>query len=92
MELQDLDPENYYTIVANGSKCPTRRWCYELFYNIFKKQYGDPSGPEMVKTLSKVIGEYNEQCEDNCAAMSNDDDCYMFTNDEMCTSIYKVFW
>ncbi|XP_050501390.1 uncharacterized protein LOC126885128 [Diabrotica virgifera virgifera] len=71
-ELQEEYEEDYYKIVADGSKCPTRRWCYELYYKMFNKQYGDPSGSEMVASLKLFIEQYNAKCGEQCAIMSED--------------------
>ncbi|KAF0712436.1 Uncharacterized protein FWK35_00035603, partial [Aphis craccivora] len=42
------DIEMYKIDLQNGSKCPTRKWCYDLYYKIFKQKYGAPTGEQMV--------------------------------------------
>lgn len=71
-ELQEEHDDEYYKIVADGSKCPTRRWCYELYYKIFNKQYGVPSGSEMIASLKLFVEQYNAKCGEQCALMSED--------------------
>lgn len=66
--------EKYYEVVADGQKCPTKKWVYDLYYKIFKKEYGEPTGIEMITSLENFIKLYNEKCEDNCAVLSKENE------------------
>ncbi|KAI5695862.1 hypothetical protein M8J75_004704 [Diaphorina citri] len=32
LKLFNEHGDDYYKVVADGGKCPTRKWCYDLFY------------------------------------------------------------
>ncbi|KAI5696294.1 hypothetical protein M8J76_009258 [Diaphorina citri] len=36
LDLFNEHGDDYYKVVADGSKCPTRHWCYDLYYKIFQ--------------------------------------------------------
>lgn len=44
----------------------------ELYYKMFNKQYGDPSGSEMVASLKLFVIQYNTKCGEKWALMSDD--------------------
>lgn len=72
IDLQSKHGDEYFKIIADGSKCPTRKWCYDLYYKIFKQQYGAPSGEQMVVCLKKCIQQYNEINKMECAMLKED--------------------
>ncbi|KAJ8896585.1 hypothetical protein PR048_001929 [Dryococelus australis] len=76
----------YFKIIADGSKCPTRKWCYDLYYKIFKKHYSEPSGDEMMVTLEKAVEEYNNAENQMCAAVRGSDDSIIAA---ICTPLMK---
>lgn len=59
---------DYFKVSADGSICPTQKWIYDLYYKIFKKEYGDPDGEGMLSAMENFIEEYNVECGDRCAA------------------------
>jgi len=40
IDLQSKHGDKYFKIIADGSKCPTRKWCYDLYYKIFNNNMG----------------------------------------------------
>lgn len=72
--LSEEHGEKYYEVVADGQLCPTQKWVYDLYYSIFKKEYGEPTGFEMVSSLQKFVNEYNEKNGDICAAINKEED------------------
>jgi len=70
--LQSKHGNEYFKIIADGSKCPTRKWCYDLYYKIFKQQYGEPSGEQMVIGLKNSIKQYNDLNKEECALFNED--------------------
>lgn len=72
IDLQSKHGDEYFKIIADGSKCPTRKWCYDLYYKIFKQQYGAPSGEQMVVCLKKCIEQYNKINKMECAMLKED--------------------
>uniref|UniRef100_A0A2S2PQ83 Uncharacterized protein n=1 Tax=Schizaphis graminum TaxID=13262 RepID=A0A2S2PQ83_SCHGA len=69
IDLQSKYGDEYFKIIVDGSKCPTRKWCYDLYYNIFKQQYGAPTGEQMVVCLKKCIQQYNHMNKMECAML-----------------------
>lgn len=67
-DLQCKYGNDYYKIAADGSVCPTRKWAYDLYYSLFKQEYGESSGDGMVQKLKDLIISYNEKCGSNCAS------------------------
>lgn len=74
----NIDPQEkhrslYHKIIANRSKCPTRRWCNKLYYKILFKnfvvRYESPTDTKMIKSLKKYKT-YNMKCRQCCAIMS----------------------
>ncbi|KAL4120319.1 hypothetical protein QTP88_013035 [Uroleucon formosanum] len=72
IDLQSKHGDEYFKIIADSSKCPTRKWCYDLYYKIFKQQYEAPTGEEMVICMKKCIQQYNHMNKMECA-MSKED-------------------
>jgi len=72
IDLQSKHGDEYFKIIADGSKCPTRKWCYDLYYKMFKQQYGAPSDEQMVVCLKKCILQYNEINKMECAMLEED--------------------
>lgn len=72
INLKSKHGDEYFKIIADGSKCPTRKWCYDLYYKIFNQQYGAPSGEQMVICLIKSIQQYNYISKRECAMFNND--------------------
>ncbi|KAL4089320.1 hypothetical protein QTP88_024374 [Uroleucon formosanum] len=72
IDLQSKHDDEYFKIIADGSKCPTRKWCYDLYYKIFKQQYRAPTGEEMVICLKKCIQQYNYMNKMECAMLKED--------------------
>jgi hypothetical protein len=35
INLQSKHGDEYFKIIADGSKCPTRKWCYDLYITEF---------------------------------------------------------
>ncbi|CAG0884231.1 unnamed protein product [Darwinula stevensoni] len=69
MDLQlELD-ENYFQAAADRRQCPDSQWCYRLYYDVFKKEYGLTSGIDMIQTLHDWIEQFNTSCGDRCADM-----------------------
>ncbi|CAH1958480.1 unnamed protein product [Acanthoscelides obtectus] len=62
-ELYENHNQRYNEIVADGSKCPTLKWVYDLYYQIFKREYGEPTGVEMIVSMENAIKDYNIKCE-----------------------------
>lgn len=69
IDLQSKYGDEYFKIITDGSKCPTRKWCYDLYYKIFKQQYGAPTGEQMVVCLKKCIQQYNHMNKMECAML-----------------------
>ncbi|CAH1995728.1 unnamed protein product [Acanthoscelides obtectus] len=59
-ELYENRNQRYNEIVADGSKCPTLKWVYDLYYQIFKREYGEPTGVEMIVSMENAIKDYNK--------------------------------
>lgn len=84
--LQEKYLDDYYMIVSDGSICPSRKWCYDLYYKIFKKEYGNPSGKEIITSLHEFIDSYNTSVNDRCATISTDNDNIIVA---ICTPLMK---
>lgn len=86
MDLQQEYGEDYHLKVADGSLCPTRRWCYELYYKLFKREYGEPTGLEMLQSLTKFVEDYNKEKGDSCAAIWSEENDLVIA---LCSPIMK---
>ncbi|KAL1518287.1 hypothetical protein ABEB36_001930 [Hypothenemus hampei] len=62
-KLLEEHGDNYFQIVADGYKYPTQKWVYDLF----KKEYGEPTRNEMISSLKTFINEYTTNCGENYA-------------------------
>lgn len=59
-KLEDENPDNYVRLAGDGSVVPTRKWCYDLYYKIFKQEFGAPDGENMIEMLNTKIEEFNK--------------------------------
>ncbi|KAK3931457.1 PKS-NRPS hybrid synthetase [Frankliniella fusca] len=67
-DIQVKHGEDFFKVLADGSQCPTKQWCYHLYYNMFKENYGSPTGELMLQSLEKAVKKYNSECGSVCAA------------------------
>lgn len=64
---------------------PTRKWCYDLYYKIFKQGFEATDGEEMVKMLKQKVDRYN-QLHGKCIMIDSEDDQRTVV---MCTPLLK---
>ncbi|XP_028440345.1 uncharacterized protein LOC114559727 [Perca flavescens] len=60
-DLQEEEGEEYLYAAADCAICPDVQFCYRLYYKIFQKSYGAPSGEKMVIDLEERLARYNEE-------------------------------
>ena len=60
--------EDFFKVSSDGAVCPTQKWVYDLYYDIFKKEYGEPDGDGMIASMEKYIEAFNKDCGEVCAA------------------------
>lgn len=56
--------------MADGSQCPTKKWCYDT--KLFNEKYGEATGDGTVESLRKAVDSYNASTNDRCAVLSED--------------------
>ncbi|XP_064648753.1 uncharacterized protein LOC135500965 [Lineus longissimus] len=59
IDLEFSEGDNYVFAAADRAQLPDAGYCYRLYYQIFKKAFGAPSGEQMLKDLEKHDEEYN---------------------------------
>ncbi|CAH0552534.1 unnamed protein product [Brassicogethes aeneus] len=84
-KLLEENGDKYHEIAADGGRCPTQKWVYDLYYEIFKKEYGEPTGTEMIDSMEKAIKNYNTKCGSECAAIKKTDNLVI----AICSPIMK---
>ncbi|XP_076155836.1 uncharacterized protein LOC143139123 isoform X2 [Alosa pseudoharengus] len=72
-DLQEEMGDSYVFASADRSICPDLNFCFRLYYNIFKRAYGELGGDAMLCSLQVSIDAYNEQQGEVCAQMKQDD-------------------
>ncbi|XP_017302911.2 uncharacterized protein LOC108253447 [Diaphorina citri] len=73
LDLQnEHTPETFFQAMADGSLCPTKKWCYDTYYKLFGEKYGDATGDGMVESLRQAVETYNASTKDKCAVLSED--------------------
>ncbi|XP_073334841.1 uncharacterized protein [Pagrus major] len=86
-DLQEEEQDNYVYAAADRSVCPDLRFCYRLYYKLFKKVHGTAAGGEMFKDLEQKLDEYNKEQGDVCARMSQTSDNQLVI--AMCTPMMR---
>ncbi|XP_062391790.1 uncharacterized protein LOC134079728 [Sardina pilchardus] len=71
-DLQEEKGDAYVFASADRSICPDLSFCFRLYYNIFKKAYGELSGDAMLCSLQSSLDEYNAQQGETCALLKLD--------------------
>lgn len=68
-DLKNEYGEDFHLVKGNGSVCPKKKWVYNLYYHVFKKEYGQNHGEAMMTSLSSKIDDYNKKCNETCAVL-----------------------
>ena len=75
-DLKNEYGEQFHFIKADNSICPKKKWVYDLYYQIFRKEYGQKGEIGMLNTLDSEVDDYNKKCNDTCAAFEMDGNDY----------------
>lgn len=54
MSLQTKHGAEYSKVIVDGAKCPTRKWCFDLYYKMFQRDNGVRSSKKRAKCLKNV--------------------------------------
>ncbi|XP_028439323.1 uncharacterized protein LOC114559089 [Perca flavescens] len=73
-DLQEEEGEDYFYAAADRAVCPDLQFCYRLYYKIFQKSYGAPSGEKLVVELRERLARYNEEQGCVCAQIEQTSD------------------
>ncbi|XP_056155967.1 uncharacterized protein si:dkey-75a21.2, partial [Lampris incognitus] len=68
-DLQEEKGDDYFLVAADRSIVPDPGFCYRLYYKIFAKAYGVPSGEGMAVDLQKRLDAINQEHGGRCAQM-----------------------
>lgn len=68
-DLEEEHGDNYFVVSADRSQCPDVKWASRLYYAIFRKEYGEPHGDEMIASFKEFINRYNQSEGSTCAAL-----------------------
>ncbi|TDH12249.1 hypothetical protein EPR50_G00069890 [Perca flavescens] len=71
-DLQEEEGEEYLYAAADRAICPDVQFCYRLYYKIFQKSYGAPSGEKMVIDLEERLARTAEDLSAAYATLSAD--------------------
>ncbi|KAE8740735.1 hypothetical protein FOCC_FOCC013755 [Frankliniella occidentalis] len=85
-DLQMKHGDEFFKVLADGAQCPTKQWCYQLYYKTFKAHYGVPDGQEMLQSLQDAVNKYNTDCGSVCAAVEKTDSDVVVA---ICTPLMK---
>lgn len=68
-DLQKEYEDNYFIAAADRAVCPDISWVFNLYYNVFKQNYGASDGINMIASLQNFISSYNDDVKDNCSTL-----------------------
>ena len=60
-ELQEIHGDDFHIISADRAFNPDKPWVYNLYYKIFRNEYGEASGESMMTSLDTFINKYNDE-------------------------------
>ncbi|XP_056156746.1 uncharacterized protein LOC130130908 [Lampris incognitus] len=86
-DLQEQEGENYIHAAADRSICPDVHFCYRLYYKLFQRAYGSPSGEEMLVDLNGRLYQYNMVQGATSAKMEKTEDGHVII--AICTPVMK---
>ena len=84
-DLQLEDDDKYSVKAADRFHCPDLQWCYRLYYNIFRSEYGTQSGPGVIETLMQRLETWNGTQERTVVFDTTSDEHVV----AICTSLMK---
>lgn len=84
-DLQMDDEDKYITQAADRSICPDIQWCFRLYYNVFKSEYGPQSGDSMIMTLQERMVQWNGESANTVAFARHGDENVV----AICTPLMK---
>ncbi|KAK0134006.1 hypothetical protein N1851_030442 [Merluccius polli] len=88
-DLQVEEGERYCLAAADRSIVPDIQFCYRLYYKIFQRAYGAPSGEDMFADLTAWINQYNSNHGCVCAQMEQTMDGQLVV--AICTPVMQRF-
>lgn len=73
-KLEDANPEVYHLLEADGTVCPTKKWCYDLYYKMIKKNYGETNGEKIIESLKPNDEEFDSDIEEMCVLVREEEE------------------
>ncbi|XP_041476647.1 uncharacterized protein LOC121424873 isoform X1 [Lytechinus variegatus] len=85
-DLQLKHGDDYHVKAADRAVCPDIQFAHRLYRKVFKEEYGESCGEDMLNSLRERINQFNAEAGSTCMAMDVNDNQLVVA---ICTPLMK---